>query len=107
MDVCRKYGASMFVNYSKEKMRDKVKELTGGNGADIIYDAVGGDAFDEWIRCIAWDGCLLVVGVPAVRTPQLPANLALLKSCDVRGIFYGAWRGREPAEARKNFDELL
>ena len=107
MEVCRKYGATMFVNYAKEKMRDKVKELTGGNGADIIYDAVGGDAFDESIRCIAWYGRLLVVGFAAGRIPSLPANLALLKSCDVRGVFYGAWRAREPAEARKNFDELL
>src|ERR1700704_1903667 len=107
MDVCRKYGATMFVNYAKEKMRDKVKELTSGNGADIIYDAVGGDAFDESVRCIAWYGRLLVVGFAAGRIPSLPANLALLKSCDVRGVFYGAWRGREPAEARKNFDELL
>jgi NADPH:quinone reductase len=107
MEVCRKYGATMFVNYAKEKMRDKVKELTGGNGADIIYDAVGGDAFDESIRCIAWYGRLLVVGFAAGRIPSLPANLALLKSCDVRGVFYGAWRGREPAEGRKNFDELL
>ena len=107
MEVCRKYGATMFVNYAKEKMRDKVKELTGGNGADIIYDAVGGDAFDESIRCIAWYGRLLVVGFAAGRIPSLPANLALLKSCDVRGVFYGAWRGREPDEARKNFDELL
>ena len=107
MEVCRKYGATMFVNYAKEKMRDKVKELTGGVGADIIYDAVGGDAFDELIRCIAWYGRLLVVGFAAGRIPQLPANLALLKSCDVRGVFYGAWRGREPDEARKNFDELL
>ena len=107
MEVCRKYGATMFVNYAKEKMRDKVKELTGGNGADIIYDAVGGDAFDESIRCIAWYGRLLVVGFAAGRIPQLPANLALLKSCDVRGVFYGAWRAREPDEARKNFDELL
>ena len=107
MEVCRKYGATMFVNYTKEKMRDKVKELTGGNGADIIYDAVGGDAFDELVRCIAWYGRLLVVGFAAGRIPSLPANLALLKSCDVRGVFYGAWRGREPAEARKNFDEML
>ena len=107
MEVCRKYGATMFVNYAKEKMRDKVKELTGGNGADIIYDAVGGDAFDESVRCIAWYGRLLVVGFAAGRIPSLPANLALLKSCDVRGVFYGAWRGREPAEARTNFDELL
>ena len=107
IEVCRKYGATMFVNYSKEKMRDKVKELTQGNGADIIYDAVGGDAFDESIRCIAWYGRLLVVGFAAGRIPSLPANLALLKSCDVRGVFYGAWRAREPVEARQNFDQLL
>ena len=107
MEICRKYGATMFVNYSKEKMRDKVKELTGGNGADIIYDAVGGDALDESVRCINWYGRLLVVGFAAGRIPQLPANLALLKSCDVRGIFYGAWRAREPKEARRNFDDML
>ena len=78
MEICRKYGATMFVNYAKEKMRDKVKELTGDNGADIIYDAVGGDAFDESVRCIAWYGRLLVVGFAAGRIPSLPANLALL-----------------------------
>jgi len=106
-EITRKYGATMFVNYTKEKMRDKVKELTGGNGADIIYDAVGGDAFDESVRCIAWYGRLLVVGFASGRIPSLPANLALLKSCDVRGVFYGAWRTREPQEARKNFDEMF
>ncbi len=72
MEICRKYGATMFVNYAKEKMRDKVKELTGGAGADIIYDAVGGDAFDESVRCIAWYGRLLVVGFAAGRIPSLP-----------------------------------
>jgi NADPH2:quinone reductase len=73
----------------------------------VIYDPVGGDAFDEAIRCIAWYGRLLVIGFASGRIPSLPANLALLKSCDVRGVFYGAWRGREPAEARKNFDEMF
>jgi NADPH2:quinone reductase len=107
LEITRKYGATMFVNYAREKTRDKVKELTGGNGADIIYDAVGGDAFDEAIRCIAWYGRLLVVGFASGRIPSLPANLALLKSCDVRGVFYGAWRGRNPGEARRNFDEML
>ncbi len=107
MEICRKYGATMFVNYAKEKMRDKVKELTGGKGADIVYDAVGGDAFDEAVRCINWYGRLLVIGFASGRIPSLPANLALLKSCDVRGVFYGAWRAREPAEARKNFDEMF
>jgi NADPH:quinone reductase len=70
MEVCRKYGATMFVNYAKDKMRDKVKELTGGNGADIIYDAVGGDAFDESIRCIAWYGRLLLRRLARARTQR-------------------------------------
>lgn len=105
--IAGKYGATKFVNYSTEKIRDKVKELTDGKGADIIYDAVGGDAFDEAVRCIAWYGRLLVIGFASGRIPSLPANLALLKSCDVRGVFYGAWRGRNPGEARKNFDEMF
>lgn len=107
MEVCRKYGATMFVNYSKEKMRDKVKDLTDGKGADVIYDAVGGDAFDESIRCINWLGRLLVIGFASGRIPSLPANLALLKSCDVRGVFYGAWRARDPQGARQNFSEMF
>jgi NADPH2:quinone reductase len=106
-EITKRYCATMFVTYTKEKMRDKVKQLTGGNGVDIIYDAVGGDAFDESVRCIAWYGRLLVVGFASGRIPSLPANLALLKSCDVRGVFYGAWRTREPQEARKNFDEMF
>src|SRR5262249_15837494 len=63
--------------------------------------------FAEPTRGTAGSGGLLVAGFAAGRIPSLPANLALLKSCDVRGVFYGAWRAREPVEARKNFDELL
>ena len=107
MEICRKYGATMFVNYTREKLRDKVKDLTDGKGADVIYDAVGGDAFDEAIRCINWLGRLLVIGSASGRIPSLPANLALLKSCDVRGVFYGAWRTREPEAARQNFTEMF
>ena len=72
-----------------------------------VYDAVGGPYTEPALRSLAWRGRLLVVGFAAGRIPSLPANLALLKSCDVRGVFYGAWRGREPDEARKNFDEML
>jgi len=107
LQITRKYGATDTINYSTEKIRDRVKELTGGNGADVIYDAVGGDAFDEAIRSIAWYGRLLVIGFASGRIPALPANLALLKSCDVVGVFYGAWRGRDPQGARQNFKELL
>ena len=68
---------------------------------------MGGEQSEQAVRALGWCGRLLVVGFAAGRIPSLPANLALLKSCDVRGVFYGAWRGREPAEARKNFDEML
>ncbi len=89
------------------EIRDRMKELTDGKGADVIYDAVGGDAFDEAIRSIAWYGRLLVIGFASGRIPSLPANLALLKSCDVVGVFYGAWRGRDPQGAQQNFKEML
>jgi len=107
LELTKKYGAEGFINYSKEKIRDRMKELTGGKGADVIYDAVGGDAFDEAIRSINWLGRLLVIGFASGRIPSLPANLALLKSCDVRGVFYGAWRARDPKESAANFKEML
>lgn len=107
LELTKKYGAEGFINYSNEKIRDRMKELTGGKGADVIYDAVGGDAFDEAIRSINWLGRLLVIGFASGRIPSLPANLALLKSCDVRGVFYGAWRARDPKDAADNFKEML
>ena len=107
LEITKKYGATGLVNYNKAKLRDAVKDLTDGKGADVIYDAVGGDAFDEAIRCINWLGRLLVIGFASGRIPSLPANLALLKSCDVRGVFYGAWRARDPKDAAENFRELL
>lgn len=107
LELTKKYGAEGLINYSKEKIRDRVKEMTDGKGADVIYDAVGGDAFDEAIRCINWLGRLLVIGFASGRIPSLPANLALLKSCDVRGVFYGAWRARDPKDSAQNFKEML
>ena len=96
LDLARSLGADVLIDYTEDDWPQRVLEATEGNGADIIYDAVGGDAFDESIRCIAWYGRLLVIGFAAGRIPSLPAYLALLKSCDVRGVFYGAWRAREP-----------
>ncbi len=107
LELTKKFGADAVVNYTNEKIRDRVKDLTDGKGADVIYDAVGGDAFDEAIRCINWLGRLLVIGFASGRIPSLPANLALLKSCDVRGVFYGAWRARDPEDSAQNFKEML
>jgi NADPH2:quinone reductase len=106
LELCKRYGADAVVNYVRESLKDRVKELTDGRGADVIYDPVGGDAFDQAIRCINWNGRLLVIGFASGRIPELPANLALLKGCSVVGVFWGAFTGREPAANAENLAEL-
>jgi NADPH2:quinone reductase len=105
--VATEHGCDHVINYAEGEFKDKVKELTGGKGADVIYDAVGGDAFDQSLRCINWNGRLLVIGFASGRIPSAPANLALLKNCSIVGVFWGAWTEREPAGNRKNFDLLF
>lgn len=107
MDIVKQYGADHVFNYSTQSIRDTVKELTGGQGADVIYDPVGGDAFDESLRCINWGGRLLVVGFASGRIPEAKANLVLLKQCQIVGVFWGAWTERHPDECRKQFETLL
>jgi NADPH2:quinone reductase len=104
--ICREYGADETVNYDAESLKDRVKELTSGQGADVIYDAVGGDYFDQAIRCINWKGRLLVVGFASGRIPQLPVNLVLLKGCSIVGVFWGAFTGREPDVNARNLQKL-
>lgn len=100
-------GASDVIDYSDGELKDKVKALTDGKGADVIYDPVGGDLFDQCMRCINWYGRMLVVGFAAGDIPKLPVNLVLLKSCQVVGVFYGAFNGRLPEESAANFREIL
>ncbi|WP_087720741.1 NADPH:quinone oxidoreductase family protein [Salinicola salarius] len=107
LDIARAAGATETINYHEESIKDRVKELTGGRGADVIYDAVGGDAFDESLRCINWNGRLLVVGFASGRIPQAPANLPLLKGSSIVGVFWGRFRAEEPEEDRKNFQTLF
>ncbi len=99
-------GAESVVNYT-DGFKDQVKELTGGKGADVIYDPVGGDVFDQSLRCIAWNGRLLVIGFAGGRIPQAPANLLLLKSASVVGVFYGQFTVVEPANAKANVAQLF
>jgi len=105
--VARTYGAHHGIDYSKESIKDRVKEITGGKGADVIYDPVGGDAFDQALRCIAWDGRLLVIGFASGRIPSAPANLVLLKQCSIVGVFWGAWAQRDPHANRANFEQMF
>lgn len=107
LQVAKEHGADELLNYSKEKIRERVKELTDGKGADVIYDPVGGDAFDEAMRCINWDGRLLVIGFTSGRIPQAPANLILLKTISVVGVFWGNFTARDPKTNAENFQQLF
>jgi NADPH2:quinone reductase len=81
--VAAAHGAEHLVEYTRENLRDRVRELTLGRGADVIYDPVGGDAFDAALRCIAFEGRILVIGFASGRIPQAPAGLVLVKGCSV------------------------
>jgi NADPH2:quinone reductase len=106
LSLCREYGADETINYDTESLKDRVKELTGGQGADVVYDPVGGDYFDQAMRCINWNGRLLVVGFASGRIPQLPVNLALLKGCSIVGVFWGAFTAREVERNASNLLDL-
>jgi len=96
LDICRRCGADHVINYEEEDFVAKVKEITGGKGADLIYDPVGGDVFDKSSKCIAWNGRLIVVGFTSGRIPEIAANRILLKGMSVVGLFWGATRMHEP-----------
>ena len=100
-------GAEETIDYSEEDVRSRVLELTGGKGANVIYDPVGGDVFDASLRCIAWEGRLLVIGFAAGRIPQAPANYLLLKNAAAVGVFWGAYMKNDPAVILAGFEELL
>lgn len=95
------------LNYGDGDLKEKVKALTDDKGADVIYDPVGGDLFDQSCRCINWNGRLLVIGFTSGRIPEYKANLALLKGSSMVGVFLGRFRKEEPEEYEKNFSELL
>jgi NADPH2:quinone reductase len=106
LDAAVAAGADLRIHYDAESLKDRVKELTGGHGADVVYDPVGGDYCEAALRAIAWDGRYLVIGFAAGEIPKIPLNLALLKSAHIIGVFWGAWLQRDPAASQKNFDEL-
>ena len=105
-NVAKDHGADEIINYSNGEFKDTVKSMTDGKGADVIYDPVGGDVFDQSLRCISWEGRLLVIGFTSGRIPSAPANLALLKSCDIVGVFWGAFVERTPKINLQNFEKL-
>jgi NADPH2:quinone reductase len=103
----RRHGADECINYAQENLRDGLKRLTGNHGVDVIYDPVGGAQAESALRAIAWEGRFLVVGFAAGDIPRMPLNLVLLKGCDIRGVYWGAWTEREPQAHLANMAELV
>jgi NADPH:quinone reductase len=101
------HGADHAIDYTQPDWRLQVKALTGGKGADVVYDPVGGDAFDEAVRAIGWGGRYLVIGFTAGRIPMLKVNMPLVKGYDLLGVRYDVFRDNAWPEARKNLEEVL
>jgi NADPH2:quinone reductase len=105
--IAKHHGADHLIDYSREDIRERVRTLTEGRGADVVYDPVGGDAFDASLRAIAWEGRIIVIGFAGGRVPQIPANLVLVKNCDIIGFYWGSYRKRKPALVRDSYQQLF
>jgi len=115
VDLAIKHGASSGFVYPRlplsrdqqKAMSDKIKELTGGKGADVLYDPIGDQYAEPALRAMNWEGRYLVIGFAAGEIPRVPLNLTLLKGCDVLGVFWGAFTGRNPKAASDSLKEIM
>ncbi len=105
--IARASGADDLIDYREEDFVAHVMELTGGKGADVIYDSVGGDVFDRSLKCIAWSGRLLVIGFASGRIPEVRVNRILLKNIGVIGLHWGPHVSKEPAKVAETFERLF
>jgi NADPH:quinone reductase len=107
LEVCKQHGADEGINYTTEDLRERVKELTQGNGVDVVYDPVGGNYSEAALRGMAWGGRFLVIGFTAGEIPRIPLNLTLLKGCSIVGVFWGSFTARDPKRNQEHLQELL
>jgi NADPH2:quinone reductase len=106
LEVARGLGADHVVNYATQDLRERLKEITGGKGVDVVYDPVGGALAEPALRSMAWQGRYLVIGFAGGDIPRVPLNLPLLKGCSIVGVFWGSFALREREAQRQNVAEL-
>jgi NADPH2:quinone reductase len=102
--VCKEHGADELINYSSEDLKARVKAL---GGCDVVYDPVGDKFAEPAMRTLNWYGRYLVIGFAGGDIPKIPLNLALLKSIDIRGVFWGTWTMKSPKEHQANMGEII
>jgi NADPH2:quinone reductase len=106
LQLCRDRGADETINYEQEDLKQKIKDLTNGNGVDVVFDPVGGKFTDPALRGIAWKGRYLIVGFSNGEIPKIPMNLPLLKGCEIVGVFWGRFSNIEQEQNLANMLQL-
>jgi len=106
LEFAKSVGADDVINYSIVSLNDAVKKITGGAGADVVYDPVGGELAQQALRATAWHGRYLVIGFASGDIPEFPANLALLKEASIIGVWWGTWSAKNPREQMVNIQEM-
>ncbi len=102
LDFAASAGADHTINYVKEPLKERAKELTGGDGVDVVYDPVGGELAEQALRALAWHGRHLVIGFASGEIPRFPANIALLKEASIVGVWWGTWAAKNPVLQAEN-----
>jgi NADPH:quinone reductase len=105
--LCKQMGADETIDYSREDLRQRLRDLTGGRGVDVVYDPVGGPYSEAALRATGWRGRLLVIGFASGDIPKIPLNLALLKERAVIGVYWGDWIRQDPDGHRRNTRQLM
>ncbi|MBI3507065.1 MAG: NADPH:quinone oxidoreductase family protein [Proteobacteria bacterium] len=105
--LATQHGADAAIDYVAEDLRETVLKITQNKGVDVVFDPVGGPAFDAMLRASAWQGRIVVVGFASGHIPQIPANLLLVKNIAALGLFWGAYRKHDPARVRESLETLL
>ena len=107
LNLASEYGADHLINYSDTSLKDSIRAITEGRGADVIYDPVGGELFEQCLRAVAWCGRILIIGFAGGKISTVPANLPLLKGSSIIGVFWGRFTEQEPKINAENTTKLF
>jgi NADPH2:quinone reductase len=107
VEVCRKLGAEVVIDYRADDFVAAVKDATGGRGVDVVYDPVGGDTYDRSTKCIAWEGRILIIGFTGGRFAEARTNHVLIKNYSVVGVHWGMYNLHNPALVQSIHDDLI
>lgn len=107
LEKARLHGADELVNYREGSLRDQVRALTDNKGVDVVFDPVGGDGFTQSVRCIGWEGRILVIGFASGDIPKVAANMILVKNFSVVGVVFGEHSSRFPDDSRVRLGSMF